>query len=144
MTCSFTDMSDSHQNEWSKALIDLSDEICILKQIEMVTAINDCNVSEPTSVIDSLKLFLTVVESTSTTIGEVFTLLHPATLRDASSFDTIRSLPTCCEGERSLLVRCCSFVLMDGNRNRYRIFVLSDWYFCMFIYYYRCLLNPPH
>ena len=116
MACSFTDMSDSHQNEWSKALIDLSDEICILKEIELVTAINDCNVSEPTSVTDSLKLFLTVVENTSTTIGEVFTLLHPGTLKDASSFDTIRSLPTCCDGERSLLVRCYSFVLMAVNR----------------------------
>ena len=112
LACSFTELSETHQNEWSKALIDLSDEICILKEIELVTAISDCNVSEPRSVKDSLKLFLTVVESTSTTVGEVFTLLHPGTLTDASSFDSIKSLPTCCDGERSLLVRYLGYFLL--------------------------------
>ena len=109
--CSFGELSDSRQSEWSKALVNLSNEICILKQIEMVTASSDCDNLETTSIADCLKLFLTMVENTSTTVDEVFTLLHPDTLTDVTSFDTVRSLPTCCDGERNLLVRC-SFILM--------------------------------
>ena len=104
LACSFNELSESHKKEWSKALISLANEICLMKKIETVTAGSYCDDFESISVTDSLRLFLTIAETTSTTVIEVFTLLHPEAVLEDISIDFERCIPMCCDVERIGLV----------------------------------------
>ena len=97
-------LSEKAENELSEALMNLADEICSSKQVEIVTASSQCNVFEKRPLLDSLKLFITAVENSCTSITEIFALLHPSVLDDDNSSNAIKSLPTCCSGDRILMV----------------------------------------
>ena len=90
----------SQQREWSKSLVSLASEMCNLKGIEVATPFSNCDDLEHILPMDGMKLFLTVMENTSATIEDVFVLLHPEISRRPESFDAMKYLPTCCEGER--------------------------------------------
>ena len=111
LACSFSELSESDKKEWSKALISLANEICLMKKIETVTAGNYCEEIESTSVTESLRLFLTIAETTSTTVVEVFTLLHPEAVLEDISIDFERCLPMCCDVERNFMVNLVIFIL---------------------------------
>ena len=97
-------LSEKAEIELSKALVNLADEICSSKQVEIVTASSQCDVFEKRPLLDSLKLFFTVVEKSCTSITEIFALLHPGVLDDNSSSNAIKSLPACCSGDRIVVV----------------------------------------
>ena len=88
----------------SKALMNLADEICLLKQIETVTANFQCESFQETSLQESIKLFIAAVESSHITVGEVFSLLHPEMMTDILETSSLKTLPICCTGERNILV----------------------------------------
>ena len=90
----------AQQKEWSKSLVSLANEMCNLKEIEVATPFSNCDDIEQMSPVDGMTLFLTVMENTSATIEDVFALLHPEILGRPASFDVMKYLPTCCDGER--------------------------------------------
>ena len=104
LACSFSELSETHKKEWSKALIGLANEICSMKHVTMTTTGTEYENLDTVSVTDSLKLFLTVADTTSTTVQEVFTILHPEVFLEDISINFARVLPTCCDVERSFMV----------------------------------------
>ena len=104
LACSFSELSQSHIKEWSKALVSLANEICSMKHVSIVTTGSQYEDLEQMSVTESLKLFLTVAETTHTTVQEVFTILHPDVFLEEISINFARVLPTCCDVERSFMV----------------------------------------
>ena len=88
--------SSSSKTAFSKALMKLADEICYIKQVECVTAAIYCEVFGNLSLQHGLKLFITAVENTHITIGEVVSLLHPEIMADLATAKSVKSLPICC------------------------------------------------
>ena len=97
-------LSAKAEDDLSNALVNLANEICSSKQVEIVTTSSHCDVFEKTPFVDSLKLFITAVENSCTSITEIFALLHPGVVDDNNSIVAIKSLPTCCSGDRILVV----------------------------------------
>ena len=101
----FTKLSEQTEKELSNALVDLTDEICSLKGVEVVTASSRCEVLDKTPFVDSLRLFITAVDKSCITITEVVALLHPGVITDDNnSINAIKSLPTCYSGDKILMV----------------------------------------
>ena len=120
LACSFDALSMSRQREWSKSLVSLASEVCNLKGIEVATPFSNCDDLEHILPMDGMKLFLTVMENTSATIEDVFVLLHPEISRRPESFDAMKYLPTCCEGERisTVLSSILDIILLKLHINK--------------------------
>jgi len=88
----------------SKAFMNLAEEICLLKQIETVTATFQCESFQEISLQESIKLFISAVEASYITVGEVFSLLHPEMIADILETSSLKTLPICCTGQRNILV----------------------------------------
>ena len=110
----------SQQREWSKSLVSLASEVCNLKGIEVATPFSNCADLEHILPMDGMKLFLTVMENTSATIEDVLVLLHPEISRRPESFDAMKYLPTCCEGERisTVLPSSLNIILLKLHINK--------------------------